>query len=189
MPVTIGAVENSFTNPIGLLSDCHRRIERFLQALQSVASQAAGGPLGGAQRTALENALKYFREAAPKHTADEEDDLFPQLRKLASPRAAAVLAEVDHLEADHKTADAWHRQVDQLCQRWLRENALPKQELADLNHLLVSLSDLYRAHIAVEEERVFPAARAELSAAELQSIGRSMASRRGALFPPASGRA
>lgn len=188
MPVSIGAVEHNFTNPIGLLSDCHRRIERFLQALQSVAAQLDGGPLNDDHRAALENALNYFREAAPKHNADEEEDLFPKLRKLTSPCAAAVLGEVDRLEAEHKTADAWHRQVEDLCQRWLRDNALPAEAVAELKRLLASLSDLYRAHIAVEEEQVFPAAQAGLSAPELEAIGRSMASRRGVPFLPASRR-
>lgn len=45
MPISIGASENTFANPIGLLSDCHRRIERFLRALLTVATQLAGGPL------------------------------------------------------------------------------------------------------------------------------------------------
>ena len=32
MPITIGAApEGSFAEPLRLLSDCHRRIERFLE--------------------------------------------------------------------------------------------------------------------------------------------------------------
>ena len=63
MPVSIGASENTFANPLGLLSDCHRRIERFLQALLTVATQVAGGSLEAEHRRALEVALKYFHEA------------------------------------------------------------------------------------------------------------------------------
>jgi len=184
MPVSIGASENTFANPIGLLSDCHRRIERFLQALLAVANQVAGGSLEGEHRRALEVALKYFREAAPKHTADEEEDLFPMLRELASPCIPAVLADLDRLEAEHTIAEAWHREVEDLGERWLRQNSLPPEDAARLKNLLTSLSDLYRAHIASEEERVFPTAKAELSESELQSIGRRMASRRGVLFIP-----
>ena len=36
-------------------------------------------------RVALESALRYFREAAPKHTADEEESLFPRLRQMHLP--------------------------------------------------------------------------------------------------------
>src|SRR5579885_357682 len=110
MPVTIGAAESTFANPIGLLSDCHRRIERFLQAMLTVATEAAGGPLDAEHRSALENALRYFREAAPKHTADEEEDLFPMLRLLPNQRGSEVLAEVDRLEGEHKNTEAAHRE-------------------------------------------------------------------------------
>jgi hypothetical protein len=37
MPVQIGAKAHSFSDPTGLLSDCHRRIEMFLKSLQHVA--------------------------------------------------------------------------------------------------------------------------------------------------------
>jgi hemerythrin-like domain-containing protein len=178
MPVIIGVSANSFDNPIGLLSDCHRRIERFLQALLTVA-QAAGGPLDAEHRRALEAALKYFREAAPKHTADEEEDLFPMMRQLASERVSEVLAGVDRLEAEHKKADAWHHEVGEICERWLQEDRLASEEAARLTELLTSLSDLYRSHIALEEQDVFPVAQAELSDSAKRAIGRRMASRRG----------
>ena len=37
MPVQIGAKAHNFTDPTGLLSDCHRRVEMFLGALGAVA--------------------------------------------------------------------------------------------------------------------------------------------------------
>ena len=79
MPIVIGAKgESDFTDPIGMLGDCHRRIERFLNVLVSVAEQARGEAMNAEQHSALET-LRYFREAAPKHTADEEESLFPRL--------------------------------------------------------------------------------------------------------------
>jgi hypothetical protein len=35
MPVQIGAQSHSFSDPTGLLSDCHRRIEMFLGTLSN----------------------------------------------------------------------------------------------------------------------------------------------------------
>src|SRR6202051_4820731 len=87
MPIVIGAKrESDFTDPIGMLGDCHRRIEMFLNMLVRVAEQAHGEALNEEQRGALETALRYFREAAPKHTADEEERLFPRLRDRKSTR-------------------------------------------------------------------------------------------------------
>ena len=73
MPVSIGqTLESDFHNPLGMLSDCHRRIARFLEMLIRVAERARGGSLEVEQREGLEASLKYFREAAPKHTSDED---------------------------------------------------------------------------------------------------------------------
>lgn len=182
MPVTIGTTENTFSNPIGLLSDCHRRIERFLQALVTVTTDVQGGSLDAEHRQAFEAALKYFRLAAPKHTSDEEDDLFPALRAMEQPRVAAVLARLDHLEDEHKNAAAWHREVEELGDRWLRQDGLSGPEAVQLKTLLARLSDLYRAHLAIEEQEVFPLAQEKLSDFAKQTIGRRMAARRGVPF-------
>ena len=86
MPIVIGAKpESSFTDPIGLLTDCHRRIERFLSILLQVSRAAHGEALNKEQRSAFETALRYFREAVPKHIADEEQTLFPRLRQMNRP--------------------------------------------------------------------------------------------------------
>ena len=76
MPVVIGTMQNTFANPVGLLSDCHRRIESFLSTLLAVASHADGA-LDMERRNALETALKYFREAAPMHTAGRGREPLP----------------------------------------------------------------------------------------------------------------
>jgi hypothetical protein len=40
MPIVIGAKrESDFTDPIGMLGDCHRRIDRFLNVLVRVAAE------------------------------------------------------------------------------------------------------------------------------------------------------
>src|SRR5215470_13356046 len=97
MPVQIGAKAHSFTDPTGLLSDCHRRVEMFLGSLAAVA-QIIDQPLTGETRQALEAALRYFSEAAPKHTADEEDSLFPRLRRIDNAEIRSALEKLDKLE-------------------------------------------------------------------------------------------
>ena len=96
MPVQIGAQSHSFSDPTGLLSDCHRRIEMFLRALERVAS-VIDRPLTEDIRTAMESALRYFREDAPKHTADEEMSLFPRMRQIHRPAIENAMARIDLL--------------------------------------------------------------------------------------------
>src|SRR6478752_4203174 len=99
MPIVIGAKrESDFTDPIGMLGDCHRRIEMFLNVLVRVAETVHGEELTQEQRSALETALRYFREAAPKHTADEEESLFPRLRQIENDEVRALLARIESLE-------------------------------------------------------------------------------------------
>ena len=176
MPIVIGAKpESNFTDPIGLLTDCHRRIERFLSVLVRVASATRGRPLTTEHRSAFDTALRYFRDAAPKHTADEESTLFPRLRSCA-PQA---LAQIEALESDHLRADLAHAEVDRLGRQWLDTGTLPADDAARLTSLLAELSELYREHIAVEESSVFPTAAAVLPQADRLEMGKEMAARRG----------
>ena len=86
MALRIGQrLDRGFSEPLGLLSDCHRRIEYFLEVLIAVDAETAGGPLIPSRRTALEGALRYFAVGAPKHTRDEEESLFPRLRAQLRP--------------------------------------------------------------------------------------------------------
>lgn len=180
MGIQIGATPgHTFEEPLGLLSDCHRRIEYFLHVIVTVATEADGGPLSPDYRSALDAALRYFSIAAPKHTADEEASLFPRLRAASDPAAAEALALLDGLEHDHDDADAHHAAVDALARDWLANDALPTARAAELRQHLADLQALYRAHIRIEDEQLFPAASRVLDRAEVREIGREMAARRG----------
>lgn len=179
MPIRIGQrVDHGFDEPLGLLSDCHRRIEHFLRVLATVATDAAGGPLTASCRSALEGAVRYFAVAAPKHTADEEVSLFPRLRNSTDPAVTDALAAIDRLEHDHDEAEAHHAAVDELVRRWLADDRLLPVDLEHLQRRLTCLQSLYREHIRIEDEQVFPAAAHTLDRAQIEQIGSEMAERR-----------
>lgn len=179
MSIQIGAKpENDFTNPLGLLSDCHRRIEKFLAHLLRIARDLHGETFDAAQRSAFEGALNYFQCAAPLHTQDEELSLFPRMRAAGGEEAASAFAAIAALEADHDTADIAHAEIDSLGRKWLRDGSLPGQESDRLVSLLVDLQVLYAAHIEVEDSRVFALAGRILPANEVARLGREMAVRR-----------
>jgi hemerythrin-like domain-containing protein len=162
-----------------MLGDCHRRINRFLHVLVALATQEKGGPLSEDERTQLSTSLRYFRDAAPTHTADEEQSLFPRLRRLASPDAEAVLARIQSLEHDHEAANRKHDEVDRLGQLWLCSGQLTSADASQLTALLLQLDAFYHEHIGKEDTEVFPFAARVLPPAEVQAIGREMAARRG----------
>lgn len=179
MPIKIGQrVDHSFDEPLGLLSDCHRRIEHFLRVLATVAADASGGPLTPEYRSALEGALRYFAVAAPKHTADEEVSLFPRLRNIGDPALAEALVSLDRLEHDHEEADTHHAAVDEIVREWLANDRLSSSDTEQLRQRLTRLQALYERHIRVEDQEVFPAAARALNRTQIDAIGDEMAARR-----------
>ena len=178
MPVQIGQQSPEMqTDPLGLLSDCHRRVEMFLGVLKAAAA-LDGRRLNDDERRSLENALRYFREAAPKHTADEEESLFPRMRQADSRDAQAALVELERLEADHRWADPLHGRVEELGQRWLAAGELDSQGVLSFNEAVSQLAAMYARHIEVEEKVVFPAAGRCLDQQTQHRIGLEMTARR-----------
>jgi len=180
MPIQIGAkAESDFTDPVGMLQDCHRRIERFLGVLRALGEQATGAPLTTEHRRALETSLRYFREGAPRHVQDEEDSLFPRLRNRRNAKMSAALALVDRLEKDHSTVEAWHQEIDVLGSRWLDVGVLDSSSVSRFRQLARQLSELYAQHIQAEDSELFPVAASILPDSDLSAIGQEMARRRG----------
>jgi hemerythrin-like domain-containing protein len=180
MPINIGnKLESDFRNPIGMLSDCHRRIERFLGALLSIAEQAAGGPIPEDHRKHFETALRYFSEAAPKHTLDEEESLFPRLLEHKSYETDSALAILEVLEAEHVTASERHSIIDKLGNEWLLQATLSEAATDLLISNLKRLQSDYGTHISLEENNLFPLADRLLTPGEKRLIALEMAGRRG----------
>ncbi len=148
----------------------------FLRSLQAVAS---GGPrLDDEHRRVLDLALRYFRESAPKHTADEEESLFPRLRSVGDEELKTVLAKVEALERDHREADTLHRRVDELGSAWLAAEELSAVDFAQFRDAVTRLAEIYPQHIQVEDQVLFPAAERALSREQKAEIAAEMAGRR-----------
>lgn len=177
MPVQIGAKTHSFTDPTGLLSDCHRRVEMFLGTLRAVAEVIHRPPTEETSR-ALETAVHYFAQAAPKHTADEEQSLFPRLRQMHNPEIASAFSKLDQLEEEHRWAAPLHADVERLGAQYLSTGSLSNSEVEVFRKAAASLASMYKRHIEVEDELVFPLAARLLSDADKSAIAHEMASRR-----------
>jgi hemerythrin-like domain-containing protein len=177
MPVQIGARTHNFSNPTGLLSDCHRRIEMFLRSLQSVAL-VIDRPLSEESRASLESALRYFREAAPKHTADEEESLFPRLRQMDRPGVKDAIEQLESLEHEHLEAASLHAEVDELGQQCLLDGSMESDRVDAFRNTIARLTSIYAQHIAIEDDVIFPLATRLLNPTDKAAIGTEMAARR-----------
>lgn len=179
MPIQLGAPHQAnFEQPLDLLQDCHRRIEHFLAVLARVVDVSPDGRLTDETRRALQVALRYFKEAAPRHTLDEEESLFPRLRQSPSDEVHDALDRVDSLHADHLRADIWHNDVDALGNAWLATGQLSPENKTTLQQRLTDLAQLYKGHIHLEDTAIFPLARKALPPNQLAAIGQEMKARR-----------
>lgn len=176
MPVQIGAkLDSGFDDPLGMLQDCHRRIERFLAILCDLAERAHARALTSEEASAIRAALAYFREGGRRHTADEEESLFPRMRTLAPP---ATLDPLDHLEDDHREADQLHDDIDRLYSDWLSAGALDPTRQKSMLQKTQRLRALYADHIHREEATIFPAAARILDRDSIAAIGSEFRARR-----------
>ncbi len=174
--VQIGAKPDSgFDDPIGMLKDCHRRIESFLQVLCLVADRARGRRLSDEEAAAVKSALSYFRSGGQRHTADEEESLFPRMRGQLD---ASQVEELHRLEDDHRRANELHEEIDELYQIWLESGLLSEDNQQTLLESTKELEGIYKAHIKVEEEAVFPQAARTLDKASIEAMGHEFRARR-----------
>jgi hemerythrin-like domain-containing protein len=173
--IQIGAKPDSgFDDPLGMLRDCHRRIESFLGVLCTVAERARGRRMTGEESAAVEAALKYFRTGGKRHNADEEESLFPRLRSNSS----GEFDSTTHLECDHREASALHETVEKLYSDWISEGTLDAIDEARLMAATVGLKRLYADHIELEETVVFPRAQMVLDREAIAAMGEEFKQRR-----------
>jgi hemerythrin-like domain-containing protein len=175
MAIQIGAKPDSgFDDPIGMLKDCHRRIESFLGILCVVVDRAQGRSLTDEERDAVKAALQYFRTGGQRHTADEEESLFPRLRKSN----AKSFEEIDRLEDDHHEANDLHGSVERLYSSWIESAGLGFEETLQLLSQTARLKQLYSDHIQIEEAIVFARAIQVLDSHAIAAIGTEFRFRR-----------
>ncbi len=170
-----GKPDSGFDDPMGMLIDCHRRIERFLHVLCVVANRARNRALTDEEATAVQSALQYFHVGGLRHTADEEESLFPRLRAESN---TGNIEELDELESDHRSANNLHEAVKALYSAWIAAGWLSLEDEQRLRSNTELLKHLYEDHIQVEEKIVFPRAAEMLDSHAIAAMGQEFHARR-----------
>ncbi|HEX7125615.1 MAG TPA: hemerythrin domain-containing protein [Thermodesulfobacteriota bacterium] len=169
-----------FSDPLGLLVHCHARIESRLDALERAGELLAGAPhavLASLFRE-VDAAVRHFAVAGVLHTEDEEVSLFPRLRRRDRAAGDDALAAMVGLEAEHRTAEGVHRDLDALVARIPRDGSAGADEIERFRELTGRLRSLYTPHIRLENTVVFPIAARVLVPEDLGVIGAEMRARR-----------
>lgn len=161
--------------PLEMLSACHGRVQTQCETLQRLCEHLPRHGADSAAVQAAEAVLRYFRQAAPHHHADEEADLFPALLDAARG--------TDHADVRRLTRSLIedHRALEGLWQRLEGElERLRAGDAAALARETVSaFVAAYTQHIEREESELLPLAARLLDAAALTRVGSAMRERRG----------
>lgn len=159
----------SFDDPIGLLMACHNRILGHCDTLARLPGYLSAHGSDDEARQAIRRILRYFHTAARLHHADEEENLFPFL-----------LAHFDfpiHLRASLRDLALQHRDLETA---W--EDLAKDLEDVSMDHRRTLSPErfisMHRAHIALENDEIFPIAARLLSVGMLDEIGSAMRTRR-----------
>ncbi len=164
-----------FDLPFDMLQACHERVTRTLDLLQRLRAHVDEQGASEPARQAARDVMRYFDLAAPAHHEDEERHVFPPVLVNGDARQLSV---VQRLQADHLAmVEDWAQARGVLKQ--LAEGGIAMFDAAQRS-VLDQFAQRYPAHIALEEELVYPAARRCLGPADQTAMGNEMARRRGA---------
>lgn len=122
-------------------------------------------------------AIQFLRIELPLHILDEEEDLFPLLRRRCEPeddleRTLGLLA------ADHSRDASEAEELAAVLEAALRTGRPPGGDLA-IRRRFSEFAAHERRHIALENAVVLPIARLLLTPEDLGGLARRMAARRG----------
>jgi|SRR5579862_43347 len=158
---------------VDLLVGCHQRIRHFTAVATRLAH--AQGASRDELMAAASGAHRYYTVSLPLHEADEEDTLRPRLIGLPDERLRhAITAMTDQ-----------HHAIDELLERLLPLLAMVRNNPdtihaagAEMCSITKALGEMFRAHLQLEEEVIFPAIRNDLPRAVQGEILHEMQQRR-----------
>ncbi len=165
-----------FLDPLDLILSEHERQRLICDRLQRLAEEQSIG-LASSEAEAI---LTFLTEDLPLHIADEEEDLFPMLKRRCEPGDSIddILA---RLHAEHDLDEDLANFIVSDLGVIAKGAPLPHPLHMFLN--LRAFAEVQRRHIAWENEAILALARQRFTRADLAELGRNMAARRGIAYP------
>ena len=170
-----GAFVSGFDNPLEMLLACHGKIQSQCATLRKLFQHLSSHGCDEQARQAAQAILRYFDTAGQDHHDDEEQDLFPRL--LATPNAE-VHELIARLLDEHKVLNAAWQQLRPLLLD-ITEGCMPELDIKSVEHFIT----VHERHVSLENAQLLPQAASLLDHMQLEALGKSMATRRGVVFP------
>lgn len=164
----------SVRDPLEFLAAEHFRQRKICADLDTLALP------GGGDIAMAKMVLTHIVNAMPMHMLDEEDDLFPLLRRRAEPddEIEKILTRLgkDHLKVTEMTGEAV-----EILELMMAEGCAAAGE--NRSQLAV-LAAHERRHLLIENAILLPLAKARLTANDRRTLALRMAARRGIILEP-----
>lgn len=163
-----------FATPLDWFFAEHYRHRQLCQLVDEV---AAATVFDGER---ISRIVDFLRHDLPLHIIDEEEDLFPLLRRRCLPEddLEPVLG---MLSAEHRSDEDTARTVRTHLEASLDRQVAPGLDPAK-KRAMTDFAAQERRHLGLENAVVLPIARLRLSAEDLAGLGRRLAARRGVLL-------
>jgi hemerythrin-like domain-containing protein len=168
--------DNLLREPVDFLYAEHYRQLVLYDLIDDLARSGAAGESASIR----EAVIGYLRRDIPHHMIDEEQDLFPRLRRRLRPEDGAE-AILDFLSETHRMERRSTAAVIELLRR--ADSIGGPDGDPWTARSLSAFAENQRRHLAWENGLVLPLARRRLTRADLAVIGHNMARRRDIDFP------
>ena len=154
--------------PLEFIVAEHHRLRDLCRLLDGIAEAP------GSATIPADAILHCIEHELPLHVIDEEEDLFPLIRRRAKPRDGAErllgLLSREHAEDDRLAG---------IIAQGLRARGTADWDEAGFRIALASFSRCQRRHLTVENAVLIPLAELRLTAGDRDGLARRMAARRG----------
>lgn len=163
--------QNLMKDPLDWFFAEHYRQRQFYRLVNDV---AAANVFDGGRMTRL---LDFLRHDLALHVIDEEEDLFPLLRRRALPEDE-VEQVLDLLSTEHRSDMSQAQTLRVHLEACLLDRKAPGLE-PGVRKIMQDFATQALRHLALENAVVLPIARLRLSSEDLVAMGRRLAARRG----------
>jgi len=169
----VTAPKDKTEDAVDLLLGCHQRIRHFTGVAVKLAH--AQGATPNEIRDAAGAVHRYYSVSLPLHEADEDQTLRPRLSAVAN----------QHVQHALVAMGDQHQAIDELLERLLPLLVMVRNNPdslhpagAEMCSITKALEEIFRAHLHMEEEVIFPAIREVLPDTAQTEMLREMQARR-----------
>lgn len=166
----------TFEQPLDLLMSCHEKIIHFSSALYKIVSALKKEGWTDNYAVSVDQVRHYFNIAGPEHHLDEEKHLFPAIIALdpefKKARSMEIVSMINTMIKEHVESDALWETLDKLL-------AERSEDFLTLEKLSRQFETDMHEHARIENEQIFPYAKAHINNSDFKAMGLAIARRRG----------